>query len=259
MKCLRSNMDWNIRSNLKYLASLVVICGLIPHGMLFLLQIASTSDSWSPAEIEIYSNFFVSEWIPFWLAFISYLRLQKRDRFSLLPTICASIIVISLLPVYERRSVMTIALTIPLMLVVEFSALIKNMEFSKNKIFSKLSADRGLLRSFFFWSVVFECVVFISCEACTWPTTVTSPFLMLPIPGALLIDVFRQQKSMPPTLCSVIVMVVMVPISLYLVTIGPMEHFKMYHLMSLAIGYAILLLMLVVYNIEHWRRPKGNK
>lgn len=251
-------MDWNIKKNTKFFLLLFVLCALIPHGMLSLLEMASTSDNWSPAEIESYSNFFVCQWTPFWAAHISYLRLQKKDNFSLLPAISFALILLTFLPRFQQTSVLTIALTIPLILAVELTALLKKTEFSKNKVLAGISADRRLIRVFFFWSVVFHCVAFISCEACTWHITVVSPFLMFPIPGILLFDVFRHQKDQPPTVWGVIGMLAMVPLSLFLVTIGPMERFKVYHLMSLGIGYVSLFVMLIVYNMDHWRKPKAD-
>lgn len=253
---MRNNMimDWNIKKNIQYILLLVVLCGLVPHGMLSLLQIASTSDHWSPAEVEAYSNFFVCQWIPFWLALISYLRLQKMDNFSLHPAISAIVIVLTYFPRYDQRSVVTIAFSIPLIFVVELSALLKKAGSSTNAVLKGIAADRAVLRAFYFWSVVFPCVIFISCKACTWQTTIVSPFQMLPIPGVLLFDVFRHQKMQPPTIWGFIAMLAVVPLSLFLATIGPMEKFKMYHLMSLGTGYVLLFMMLLVYNIDQWRK-----
>lgn len=257
---MKSNIavDWNIRKNSKFLLLMLALCGVMPHVMLSLLQIASTSDSWSPAEIEAWSNFFVSQWVPFWLTLIAYLRLQKMDNFSLIPAICAAVVVLTFLPRFDQRSVMTIALAIPLMLVVELTVWLKNAETSANAFVKGIAADRGILRAFLFWAVVFPCVIFISCEACTWQTTVVSPFQMLPIPAVLLFDAFRHQKHQPPTVWSVMVMLAMVPLSLFLATIGPMEKFRLWHLMSLGIGYVILFLMLIVYNIDQWKSNVNN-
>ncbi len=247
-------MEWNIKKNSKFLLSMIVLCGLIPHAMLFLLQIVSASDHWSPAEVENYSNFFVCQWLPFWLALIAYLRVQKMDDFSLIPPLCAAVIIITFLPRFDQRSVVTIALTIPLILAEELTGLLKKGESSKNKILAGISADRGVLRAFWFWSVFFLFVVLISCRACTFERTVVSPFQMLPIPGVLLFDVFRHQKLRSPTIWGMIGVLAVVPLSLFLVTIGPMAQFKLYHLMSLGIGYAMLFLLLIVYNIDQWKK-----
>lgn len=247
-------MDWNIKNNLKHILPLFALCAVIPHVMLSLLQMASASDSWSPAEIESYSNFFVCEWVPFWASLISYLRLQKRDNFSLLPTLGTALIIASFLPRFDHKAVLTMGLTILLILAVELSAFLKNAESSTNKFFAGMAADRSVLRAFFFWSVGFLCVSLIACAACTYPRTVASPFLMLPIPGILLFDVFRRQNMHPPTVWSILGMLIMIPLSLLLATVGPMGQFKIYHLMSLGIGFALLLLLLIVYNIDHWKK-----
>jgi len=249
------SVDWSIKKNIKYLLMLFVLCGVIPHVMLSMLQIASESDNWSPAEIESYSNLFVCQWIPFWLTFISYLRLQKMDNFSWIPSICSAVIVLTYLPRFEQNSVMTITLAIPLAFVVELSGLLRKVELSKSKIVSAIATDRGILRAFYYWSVVFLCVVLISCKACTFERTIVSPFQMLPIPGVLLFEVFRHQKKQPPTLWSVIGMLVAIPLSLFLVTVGPLAQFKIYHLMSLGVGYAFLLILLAVYNLDRWKKP----
>ena len=249
-----NSVAWSIKKNIKYLLMLLVFCGVIPHVMLSLLQITSTSDKWSPAEIESYSNFFVCQWIPFWLTFVSYLRVQKMDNFSLLPSICGAVIILTYLPRFEQRSVLTMALSIPLILAVELSGLLSKAESSKNKALAGIAASRCILRAFYYWSLVFLCVVLISCKACTFERTIVSPFQMLPIPGVLLFDVFRHQQKQPPTIWCVVGMLVAIPLSLVFATIGPMEQFKLYHLMSLGIGYVLLFLMLIVYNIDHWKK-----
>ncbi len=253
---MKSNIsvDWSIKRNIKYILALLVLCGVIPHVMLSLLQMASASESWSPAEIESYSNFFVCQWIPFWLALIAYLRMQKKDNFCLIPAVCAAVIILTYLPRFDHRSVMTIALTIPLMLAVELSGLLKEGESSTNKALAGIAASRGVLRAFYYWSLVFLCVVLISCKACTFERTIVSPFQMLPIPGVLLFDVFRNQKKQPPTIWCILGMLVVIPLSLFLATVGPMEQFKIYHLMSLGIGYVLLFLLLIVYNMDHWKK-----
>lgn len=247
-------LDRNIRNQGKYLLCQVVLCGLIPHGMLSLLQMASVSGKWSPAEIESYSNFFVCQWIPFWLVFLCYLRLQKKDRFSLMSVICAAVIILSFLPRFARRSVLTLVLTVFLIFAIELSALLKKGEGSGNRMIAGIAADRGILRAYWFWTLVFPCAVLISCEACTFEMTVVSPFQMLPIPGILLFDVLRCQKNQPPTVWSVFGMLATVPLSLLLVTIGPMARFMVYHLMSMGVGYGILFLMLIVYNLDQWKK-----
>ena len=215
-------------------------CAVVPHLVLSLLQMDFLSGSLSPIQIEGLSNFFVCQWIPFCMLLIAYLRLQKTDCFSLLPALCAGMIVLTFLPRYPLKSVETIALTIPLMLLVECSALLR-------------TADRKLLRSFWFWSLTFPCVVIISCKACTWYKAIVSPFQMFPFPGILLFDVFRQQENQPPTIRGVLAMLPAVPVSLFLVTLGPMAQFQGYHLMCLGLGYAFVFLMLFVYNWDHWK------
>lgn len=249
-------MDWNIKRNWKYLLLLVFFCAVVPHVVLSLLKLASTSENWAPVEIESYSKFFVCEWTPFFAALISYLRLQKMDKFSLLPSACVAVILLTFLPRFSRSSLEAVALVLPLMLVVECTALLGKLEASGNQVLAGLGADRRMLRAFCFWSIGFTCVALIGCKASAYYMTAVSPFMMLPIPGVLLFEIFRHQKEQPPTLWGVVGMLLMVPVSLYLVTIGPMERFKVYHLMSLGSGFAILFLILVVYNMDHWRKPK---
>lgn len=249
-------MDWDMKKNRKYLLLLLGFCAVIPHGILCLLQLEAVSSSLSPAETESYANFFVCEWLPFWMAFLSYLRLQKRDTFSLLPAIAEVVIPLSYLGRFAQKSILTIGLIIPLILIAELFAFLKNMESSGKKFLAGIAADRGVLRAFFFWAVEYLCITLISCEACIWDRTVVSPFLTLPIPAMLMIAVFRQQKSQPLTIWGCIGMLIMVPLSLFLVTVGPMEQFKTYHLACLGIGYVIVFLLLIVYNMDQWRRGK---
>lgn len=249
-------MDWDMKENRKYLLLLLACCGVVPHGILSLLQMEAVSSSLSPAETESYANFFICEWLPFWMAFLSYLRLQKRDRFSLLPAIAGAVILLSYLDRFAQRSLLTLGLIIPLILAAELFALLKYMESSVNKVLAGIAADRRSLRAFFFWAVEYLCVILISCEACIWDRTVVSPFLTLPIPTMLMIAVFRQQKSQPLTIWGLIGMLILVPLSLFLVTVGPMEQFKAYHLACLGIGYVIVFLLLIVYNMDQWRRGK---
>ena len=249
-------MDWDMKKNRKYLLPLLVCCGVVPHGILSLLQMDAVSASLSPAETESYANFFVCEWMTFWMAFFSYWRLQKRDTFSLLPAIAGAVILLSYLGRFAQKSILTIGLIIPLILITELFAWLKNLESSGKKFLAGIAADRGALRAFFFWAVEYLCITLISCEACTWDRTVASPFLTFPIPAMLLIAVFRQQKSQPLTIWGCIGMLIMVPLSLFLVTVGPMEQFKTYHLVCLGIGYVVVFLLLIVYNMNQWRRGK---
>lgn len=237
-----------------YLWILLTLCAIIPHAVLILLGMDFISASFSPAEVEIYANFFVCQWLPFWLVFIAYLRLQKQDSFSPLPAICAGMILLSYLPRFHSPSVLALMLTVPLILLMELSAFLKTAEASANPFLRAIAADRGILRAFSFWSVLFPCMALLSCRACTFPRTVVSPFLMLPIPGVLLFDVFRHQKAQPPTLWAVLTMLAMIPLSLYLVTIGPMAQFTLYHLMSLITGFVFVFLMLIVYNMDQWKK-----
>lgn len=242
-----------ISTNRKYLLMLCIFCLVIPHGVLCLLQMDSVAAAMSPVRRESDSNFFVCQWIPFWLTFLSYLRLQKTDTVSLLTAVWASVILLTYLPCFPQRSVMAMALTIPLILTGELSALLKKAEASRNKALAAIAADRSLLRAFCFWSLVFPCVIHISCKACTFSNAVVSPFQMLPLPGILLFAVFRQQKEQPPAFWSILGMLALVPMSLFLVTFGPMAQFKGYHLMCLATGFALLFLMLIVYNFDRWK------
>lgn len=263
-------MDWSIKKNRSYLLLLVVFCGLIPHGMLALLQIASGSGNWSPSEIETYSKFFVCEWTPLCAAIIAYLRLQKRDNFSLLPAITFGLIVPTLLPRFRQISevfvvsgyhdgnnAIAIAFAIPVMLLMECSGLLGKLESSENRILSAIAADRGLLRAFLFWSVGILCLAFISCEACAYYSRVISPLSLIPIPGVLLFEAFRHQKQRPPTVWSAIGMLLMAPGSLLLTAIGPMKQFQGFHVTILLSGYAVFFLMLTFCNMDHWRKPKA--
>lgn len=238
----------------RYLLFLVAFCAGVPHLVLGLLQMDCVSAFLSPFEVEGYANFFVCQWIPFWLTFLSCLRLQKTDRTSLIPAMCAAVIVLTYLPRFAQRSLGAIALTIPLMLLIELSGLLKKAEFSGNKALAGIAADRGTLRAFCYWSVVFLCVVHISCKACTYSTTVVSPLQMFLFPGVLRFDVFRHEKKQPPAIWCIAAMLAVIPPSLYLATIGSMAKFKVYHLVCLGIGFALLFMMLILYNIDHWKK-----
>lgn len=243
-----------VDTRVECLLLLVIFCAVIPHTVLWLIRLNAASIAFSPAGLERCANFFACQWIPFWMTFLCYLRLQKADGFSWMPCICAAVIVLTYLPGFENNSVMTIALAIPLTLAVELSGFLSKAEFSKNKAVAAIAADRGILRAFYYWSVVFLCAVHISCMACTYERTVVSPFQMLPVPGVLLFEVFRHQKKQPPGLWSVIGMLGAIPLSLFLAAVGPMEQFRIYHLLSLGVGYVLLFLMLLVYNIDQWKK-----
>lgn len=247
-------MQKRIGTNLGYFLLLIPFCAVIPHTVLCFLQLHAVSAVFSPFELEGYSNFFVCQWISFWLTLLSYLRLQKADRFSWMPSVCSGIIVLSYLPRFEQASILTIARAIPLALAMELTGFLKKAECSSSKIVCAIGSDRNILRAFYYWSVVFPCVALISCKACTFERTVASPFLMLPIPGILLFGVFRHQKMKPPALWTVLGMLAAIPLSFFLVSVGPMAQFRMYHFMCLAVGYILLFLMLVVYNMDHWKK-----
>lgn len=239
-------MDWNLKENRKCLLWLIVFCALVPHGILWLVQTGPAAAFLSPAEKESLANFFLSQWLPFWMVFLPYLRVQKKDTVSLLPTILGGLLIASY---YGRWEIRAIAMTMPLVLVMELSALLKRAEASKSRIPAALASDRGMLRAFFFWGIGYPCIALISCEASTWYIPAVSPFLMLPVPAALLAEVFRYQKQQKLTLWGGIGMLAMVPVSLYLVTIGPMARFMAYHLMSLGAGFGIVFLLLIVYSL----------
>lgn len=243
-------------TNQSCLLLLLIFCAVIPHAVLFLLELESTAASLSPFTVESCSNFFVCQWIPFALAFFSYLRLQKQDCFSWICIIGAGVTLLTYLPRFELRSVMTMLLILPLLLMMEATAFLKNAGSSPNPFLRGIAADRSILRAFFFWSAACLGVIFISCKACTWETTVVSPFQLLPFPGILLYDVMRCQKTHPPTLWSLLTMAALVPLSLFLATIGPMAQFQTYHLMCLGTGFAIVFLMLIVYNWDSWKQAE---
>lgn len=246
-------MDWDMKENRKYLFFLLVCCGAVPHGILSLLQMESVSASLSPAQAESYTNFFVCEWMPFWMAILSYWRTQKRDTFSLLPALAGAVILLSYLGRIAQKSILTIGLIIPLILIAELFALLKNMEASGKKVLAGIAADRAALRAFFFWAVEYLCITLISCEACTWDRTVASPFLTLPVPAMLLVAVFRRKNM---TVWGCVGILILAPLSLFLVTVGPMAQFKTYHLVCLGIGYAVVFLLLIVYNMDQWKREE---
>lgn len=250
------SFDWDVPKNRRYLLLLLGLCGVVPHAVLGLCQIEAIAASLSPAEIESYGNFFVCQWLPFCLALISYLRLQKRDTVSLLPAILGLGVILSFLPFFPRRSVMALTGVFPLMLMMELSALLKAGEASRNRFFAGIAANRGMLRAFLFWGIALPCLAILAANASTWYIPVVSPFLTLPLPAILLADLFRQQNRSPLTLSGLLAMLLMVPASLFLVTIGPMARFQNYHLMGLGIGYGILFALLIIYNLDQWRFPR---
>ena len=179
--------------------------------------------------------------------FVPYPRVPKSDSFSLLSPILGGLMVLSYAGSWGQKAVAAIAMTIPLALTAELLGLLKKAEISGNRIAAGITVNRGMLRAVFFWGIGYPCVALISCAASTWYIPVVHPFLMLPVPAALLAEVFRYQKQQKLTLWGGIGMLAMVPISLWMVTIGPMERFMTYHLMSLGAGYAVVLLLLIVY------------
>ena len=265
-------MERSIKKNRRYLLWMVILCALIPHAVLILLELEYATDPMGTATQETFAKFFVCQWAPFCAAIIAYLRLQNRDNFSLLPALCFGLIVPTLLYRFDQISATfmkngisennanAIVFVIPMMLTMECSALLKMLESSNHKVVSGIAADRGILRAFLFWSVGIPCLAILSCEACAYYTRVILPWSLIPIPGILVYEVFRQQKNRLPTVWGAIGMLLMVPVSLILVTIGPMEMFKVYHFTIQLSGHLILALMLVVYNIDHWRKTKaGNE
>lgn len=254
-------MDWSMKKNLNYLLLLLGLCCLIPHGILFLLGIPSVSNHLAPAQIEFYSDFFVFQWTPFWAAYIAYLRLQKKETFSLLPSVGFALILTTFLPGFQLKSVLVLGWMIPLMLVMESTALLKKLESSENRVLSGIAADRQLLRAFYFWSLGFLLLVYISCEAQTvglqaGESLIISPFLMAPVSVMLTGVIFRCQKDRLPGLWTLLGMLAMIPVSLYLASGGPMEQYKRFHLGCLVNGYVLLFLMLILCGIGHWKRQK---
>ena len=249
-------MDWNIRNNRLYLILLFVLCGIVPHTMLLLLRIPPTSDTWSPAEIYLYSDFFVYLWSPFWAAYLAYSRLQKQDTFSLLPALGIAVLIPTYLYWYPHEPVFALTWIIPLILIIESTAFLKELADSSSKVISGIAANRFLLRSFYFWSIEFIGVIYIICIALSRiPETyyvMVTPFVMIPIPGILIFEVFRYQNNNVPTVWTLTIMLLLVPLSLYLISIGPMEYFKEYHLSCMGFGYFLIFLLLIVYNFDHW-------
>lgn len=255
-------MDWSIKKNCKSLLLLFVFCALIPHIMLGLLDIASTSDFWAPVEINSYGNFIFFMWTPFWASVIAYLRVQKRDTFSLLPAIFYGLITLTFLPRFQIKSVLTMEWIVLLMLITESSTLLKKLESSGNPFLSGIGADRKMLRGFCFWTLGYLFLILVNYEAHVvvfryGDRVIISPFAMFPVAGLLLFSVFRHHKDRTPTIWSVLVMLAMVPVSFCIVSSGPMAQFKLYHVACLVTGYVILFLMLIIYNIDHWKKPKA--
>ena len=264
-------MDWSIKQNRNYLLWMLVFCALIPHAVLMLLKMEHAAEPMGLATQESYSKFFVCQWTPFCAAIIAYLRLQKRDKFSLLPAVVFGLIVLTLLPgfgriretymqhTHDENKAFFTALTILVMLLMECSAPLKRLESSHHRMLSAIATDRGILRAFFFWSIGVLCLAFISTEACGSRTTVVLPWSLIPIPGVMLLEVSRQQKERPPTIWGIMAMLLMVPVSLYLSTIGPMEMFRSYHFTCMLSGHLIVFLMLIVLNVDHWKHAKTAK
>lgn len=259
-------MDWNVRKNSKELLLLLGLCVLVPHGVISGLQMVSGSENWSPVEIETYSCFFLCEWTPFWAMLIGYLGVQKRERFSLMPSLIFSLTLVTFLLRYdriavgfssllERENLTVLFRIVPLMLVMECSALLKSGENSGNRILAGIAGDRKILRAVFMWTVGILCLPHIICGTSgdAWSKAMVLPFFLIPVPGMLLYEVLRYQKERPPAVWTVGAMLAMMSAALFLASIGPMAKFKLYHLIILGIGYPLVLLVLLVYHVDHWR------
>lgn len=241
------------RNSLKYLLWIVVLCGVIPHAALSIIQALSASEAFSPAELDSYKRFFTREWMPFWAAFLSYRGQQKTDDVSALYVLSTSAVIATFLPRCDRQTVMAMALVLPLTLFLEMFALLKKADASENVILAGLAADRGMLRTFFFWTVVIPCLAHISCA---WMQGIVVPLILLPVPAALLVGSWRQLKEQPPTLGGIVAVLLMLPITCVLAATGPMENFKLYHLMIFMAGYILFFLFQGVYHMDRWCRVR---
>lgn len=242
-------MKNTLRSDLKYLLWLVVLCGVIPHAALSIIQAQSGSEAFSPAELDSYRRFFTREWLPFWAAFIAYRGQQKTDRVSALYALCTGAVIATFLPRCDQQTVMAMALVLPLILFSELFTLLKKADASENSFLAGLAADRGMLRAFFFWAVVIPCLAHISCA---WMQGIVVPLILLPVPAALLMDACRQLKEEPPTLGGIMAILLMLPATYVLTTSGPMENFKLYHLMIFMAGYILFFLFQGIYYMDRW-------
>lgn len=241
-------MKWSVKSDRKYLLSLLIFCLLIPHGLLSLVTMASASGEWAPAQIENWRITVVYEYVPILLVFFAYQRMQRMERFSLMPAVLSALILASYLPRYETRGVLVMAGILPMILLLEGFVVLKKLE-GCGKMLSGLAADYKMLRSFFLWSVCTFAFVFLISEAINAYRSILSPLYLIPLPGFLIFDAMRQQKKCPSTIWGMLALIPMMTVSLYLATLGPMEMYRLYHQMILLCGYVLFFLIQIVYYI----------
>ncbi len=240
-----------LKQNGKYLLFLTGMCALIPHVMLHLIRLQAGSDVFAPVELEAYSLFFAREWVPFWAAYICYHRQQKFDDISFLPLLCTALILPTYLSCCDVKTVQAMALILPLLLLQESLGLLKKLETSEKQILAGLSRNRGMLRAFFFWTITVPCIAHI---CCAWIHATIVPLIFLPVPALLLFGAHRQLKDQPPTRGGILGILVMLPVTWWLVTSGPMAGFADYHLAIWLCGYLVFLLFQEIYHMDRWGR-----
>lgn len=244
-------MKWNVRKNLNYLLLMTAMCSLIPHAVLAIVQAKVHAETMIPARAENIILFFICEWTPFWAVFIAYLRQEKMDDASLLPMLGFAAVIASCVPVCEKKQIMVLVLTIPLLLTVECFAFLKRWDDSKNVLLKGIAANRSLQRAFFFWSVAIFAMIHIACAP--FRVTVVNPLPFLPVAGILVAVGFRKLNNLPPTMGGIAGLVVLMTVSLILATSGPMAFYKQYFIAIILCGYGAFFLLQIIYHMDHWR------
>ena len=242
-------MKNTVKRNLKYVLGLLLMCGLIPHVVLAVIAGKAGSVNVSPVRLEAYSMFITREWIPFWAVFLCYLRRQKTDRFSPVPVLAMGLILCTFIPKCGLQTWKAMVLVLPLMLIMECFTLLKKLDGSASGILTGMAANREMLAAFFFWTVAIPGVAQISCA---WTNGIVVPVLLMPVPAALLVSTYRKLKGNAPTMGGILGILLMLPMTYFLTTTGPMENFQMYNLLIFLSGYVLFFLFHGIYHMDRW-------
>ena len=244
-------MKHHIRKNLHFIVYFTVSCILVPSLVLSLLQLEAVSKHFAPVEIMSYSRFFALEWTPFWAVYLAYRRQQKKGSFSPLPVLGYVLSAAIMMLQCDFLSFPILACNVGLLLTMESFALLKKLP--KKGFLSGIRANRKLLRAFFFWEIATLSIIHISCLGMQ---AIVMPLILIPVPGILLISAFRQLNDKPPRAGGILGILAMVPVTVWLCSIGPMALYKLYFLLIMLGGYVMFFLLQLIYHADRFKKTK---
>ncbi len=244
-------MKQKTRKNLHFALYFTVFCILIPNLFLTLLQLEKASEYFAPVEIASHSRFFVLEWTPFWAVYLAYRRLHKQGKFSPLPALGYVLASTILMLRCDFLSFAIRAYTIILMLAMESFALLKKLP--KKGFLGGVRANRKLLRTFFFWEIATLSIMHISCVGMM---AIALPLILIPVPAMLLVSAFRQLNDKPPKFGGILGILAMLPVTIWLCSIGPMAPYKLYFLLIMLGGYGMFFFLQLIYHADRWTKKK---